>query len=230
VTAPDPIAAPASIDEALARTLRHEVGDFLQKVYASVAILQSRLAPGADMERDVLARLRKRAESCRDLIDHIQDFLCPMELAPVAVNLQDVVAEAATDARHRFPHMELGVDAAEPVAITADPTRLVQVIGFLLNNACESARQRASVAVSKLDSGVTIEVSDDGPGMNREQLGRLFEPFQTTRAGHAGLGLTLARKIVALHNGKITAENRPGGGFRVRVDLPQDPPTHAALG
>jgi len=229
VTRQDPVSGRAYLDEALARTLRHEVGDFLQKVYATVAILQTRLAPDAQLERDLLARLRQRAENCRDLIDRIQDFLCPMEVAPAAVNLQDIVADAAADARRRFPHIEIAVDAPEAVPFTADPTRLAQFTSDLLTNACEAARQRATVTVSKVDSRAAIEISDDGPGVTADRLGRLFEPFRTTRAGHAGLGLALARKIIALHGGKIAAENPSGGGFRVRVELPtmiRDTPRH----
>src|SRR5262249_61520139 len=76
-----------SLPEKLARTLRHEVGDFLQKLYASVAILQSRLPPEWDLERDILARLHHRAEQCKELLDAVQDFLCPIYLNPQRIDL-----------------------------------------------------------------------------------------------------------------------------------------------
>ena len=64
-------------------------------------------------------------------------------------------------------------------------------------------------------------VADHGPGVPADLTSRLFSPFFTTRAGHAGLGLALARKVVLLHGGRITADNLPEGGFRATVILPR---------
>ena len=64
-------------------------------------------------------------------------------------------------------------------------------------------------------------IRDDGPGVATEMSHLLFSPFFSTRPGHAGLGLALARKWIVLNGGKITAGNLPQGGFEVHVSLPQ---------
>src|SRR5579859_1789913 len=73
--------------EILARTLRHEVGDLLQTVYAAVAILRRRLAPEATLERRVLADLRSRAEGCKRLLDVMSDLVGSIELSIEQVDL-----------------------------------------------------------------------------------------------------------------------------------------------
>ena len=65
-----------------------------------------------------------------------------------------------------------------------------------------------------------IAVEDNGPGFQREVLGQAFDPYVTTKARGTGLGLAIVRKIVEEHGGHGEADNRAGGGARVRVDLP----------
>src|SRR3974390_1456295 len=80
-----------SLPEALVRTLRHELGDFLQKIYATVAILKTRLPATCEMEHGLLMRLRARAEDCKDVLDAAHDYVCavipeyqPADLAELA--------------------------------------------------------------------------------------------------------------------------------------------------
>ncbi len=65
-----------------------------------------------------------------------------------------------------------------------------------------------------------ITVSDNGPGFQRELLARVFDPYVTSKPKGTGLGLAIVKKIVEEHGGHIDADNRPGGGARVRVVLP----------
>lgn len=213
---------PQNLSEALARTLRHEIGDFLQKVYASVAILQNRLPAAATQERDVLTRLRKRAETCKDLVDAIQDYLCPLSLAYETVDLAEVASREAAKAGQRFPHLTMVVEAVGPALAEVDPERVAQVAAALLTNAGEAARGQVSFRTAVVDQGgaVAWTVTDDGPGLAPELTGQLFNPFFTTRTGHAGLGLAIARKLVLLHGGRITAGNLPQQGFAATVILP----------
>ena len=63
-------------------------------------------------------------------------------------------------------------------------------------------------------------IGDDGPGANAEQLSWLTEPFATTHFAQFGLGIALARRVVELHGGELTAGNLAEGGFRVVLTLP----------
>lgn len=230
--------APSFSPEDLARTLRHEIGDFLQKVYAVVAILQDRLPAGLDQERDILRSLRHRAEQCKNLVDAMQDFLCPITLDIQPVDLAQVLAALISAARESYPRLQVVADLPGPVPVAADPERLFEVGKLLIENACAAARERVTVkAVADQASGrAEWTVTDDGPGVAPELLSRLFIPFFTTRQGHAGLGLALAQKIIHLNKGQISAANLPESGFRVKVNLatvvsvPSDAPSPRHFG
>lgn len=208
--------------EELARTLRHEIGDFLQKVYAVVAILQDRLPEELSQERDLLTGLRRRAEQCRHLVDDVQDFLCPLHLEPQAFDLATLVAGLVQEVQAEYLRLQVQMEPSPSAPVRADLLRITQVSHALLSNACAFARRqvRAQVGVDPAAAQVVWTVSDDGPGISADFVPRLFTPFRSTRSGHVGLGLALARKIIEGHSGQISAANLPEGGFRMRVVLP----------
>jgi signal transduction histidine kinase len=215
-----------SLPEALARTLRHEFGDFLHTVYVTVALLQRRLPADATAERGMLTHLRDRAESCKHLLDAVQDFLCPLSLTYATVDLVQLLPPWLEGAAQRHPTLKVQAVLPAKLEIEADAERLLQVGDVLLENACAAARRQVCVCLEKQAGGeeAAWTITDDGPGITAAQRDQLFKPFFSTRPGHAGLGLALARKLVHLHGGRITAENRPTEGFCVQVFLPSKAP------
>jgi signal transduction histidine kinase len=212
----------ASLEQRLTRTLRHEMGDFLQKLYATVAILQYRLPADMPEERDLLARLRARAEGCRALFDTVQDFVGPIGLACSPVDLSQVAAELVTAARPRYPALQIEATASEPALVSADPERARQVGSIILANACEAANSQVvfHTRTNPTKDGVEWTVTDDGAGLSPALPGLLFEPFCTTRPGHAGLGLAFAQKLLRLHGGTISVRDNAPVGFSVTACFP----------
>jgi signal transduction histidine kinase len=200
------------------------LGDFLQKVYASVAILENRIPQDWRTEREVLSRLRERAETCRKLLDNVQDFLCPLTLNPQPVDLATLAAGLIEAFCRRFPHLRLTAQTDQAAWIKADPDRMAQVGESLLANACEAARSQVTFATNAdpLSGNVNWSISDDGPGISPERIPQLFRPFCSARPGHVGLGLALAQKLVLLHGGRINVVNLPQGGCRSEVWIPAD--------
>ena len=101
-----------------------------------------------------------------------------------------------------------------PVYVSADKTRLYQVIANLLNNAIKFTKEGTiSIEVEdKENSQVTISVKDTGAGISPEIASRLFTKFVTTSDAGTGLGLYLSKSIVDAHGGKMWAQNNPGKG------------------
>ncbi len=219
---------PRSLPEAVARILRHEVGDLLQTVYATAAILQERLPPEWELERRIVGDLRSRGEACRNLLDTVHDLVCPLILASDPVDLVDLASTLVAMASARNPKLEVRAEAERTPVISGDTKRIGQVGNLLMTNACQNAQHQI---VFRTTPGPGPEeaqwvLTDDGPGLPAEQLERLAAPFATTRHGPPTLGLALAYRLVVLHGGRFTAENLPGGGFRAGAVFPVTPPVH----
>ena len=205
----------------VARTLRHEVGDLLQTIYSAIAILRSRLPDGAAAERRLLTELHTQAETCKYKLDAIQDLTCPLTLHQGPTNLSDVAAGLAARLGPRFPQIRLNIEAPRSLPVVADGQRLGQIGHLLLVNACQAAQREVTMRLGPAaGGGVEWAVADDGFGVNEEQMSWLTAPFSTTHFAQFGLGLALARRVVELHGGRISAGNRPEGGFRVVLTLP----------
>ena len=211
-----------SLPEALARTLRHEVGDLLQTIYAAVAILQKRLPADATLERRVLVDLRNRAEGCKHLLDNVSDLVSPLSVSLEEVDLAHLAANLVAAAAGRYPNLEIQAASSLPVAVPADEKRIAQVGDILLTHACGSASRRVSYQTrfASADAEAEWSVVDDRPLDGNEQLEQLFSPLDMNRHATTGIGLALAKRLVLLHGGQIAAE-RSEGNFCVRVRLPR---------
>jgi CheY-like chemotaxis protein len=174
-----------------------------------------------------------------DLLDAARLAREKVELRKTTTTLQNVVTEALEIARElvevRGHTVALSVPDT-PICLEADPTRLAQVVANLLNNAAKYTPHGGRIAVTAAaDRGEAVVcIRDSGIGISPETLTRIFEPFaqgERTLArsdGGLGIGLTLARMLVQLHDGTLTAASGgPGHGseFVMRVPLGAPAPT-----
>jgi signal transduction histidine kinase len=210
------------LPEAVTRTVRHEVGDLLQSLYATVTLLQQRLPAGADLEQRLLADLRSRAERCRELLDTVLDLVLPPSLAEESVDLAALTTTLVRDATGQYPHLELWADLAPVSPVQGDSVRLKQVGRFLLLHACRNARQRVVVRLGPAPTPeeVAWEFCDDGPPLSAAQLERLFVPFATAREGLVQVGVAFAGQIVTRHGGRVSAQNLGDTGVQLLALLP----------
>jgi signal transduction histidine kinase len=111
--------------------------------------------------------------------------------------------------------------------LLADTVQVQQVLLNLILNACEAMSSTADGDRALLlratmtgASGVRFSIRDHGSGIPPALIERLFEPFVTTKAEGLGLGLSIARSIVAAHGGRIWAENNVDGGATIYFELP----------
>jgi signal transduction histidine kinase len=111
---------------------------------------------------------------------------------------------------------------AEGLVLEADEALLDQALINVLRNAAAAALDHPEpqvwLAARRSDRGrPLIEISDNGAGLDEELGEKIFLPFFTTKADGSGIGLALARQIMLMHQGAITAGPRPGGGARFRL-------------
>ncbi len=132
------------------------------------------------------------------------------------------------DAARRAIELDLQVTRDMP-PVSGDRVQLQQVVLNLILNAMEAMAEspatgrRVLLRMNREDSGVQITVTDAGPGIDSAVLPRIFESFFTTKKEGMGLGLSIARSIIEAHEGRIWAENSPGGGAVFRILLPTEP-------
>ncbi len=118
-------------------------------------------------------------------------------------------------------------DNPGPFSFRCRPFGLKRAIRNLVENAIQYGGE-VTVKLSQTDTGMRIDIDDNGPGIPEEDFERVFEPFvrmeqsRSRDTGGIGLGLAIARTIVRSHGGDITLNNRPQGGLTVSVNLPSD--------
>jgi signal transduction histidine kinase/CheY-like chemotaxis protein len=221
-------------DEFLA-TLAHELRNPLAPIRNAVQILQAKATSDADViwSRDVIERqVGQMARLLDDLLDVSRISRNRFELHRARVTLAAVLDDAVETSR---PLIEAGghelVVALEelPVYLDADPVRLAQVFANLLNNAAKYTPDPGCIRLAARRDGphVIVSVSDTGIGIAPEMLTQVFEMFsqvesaQTRSRGGLGIGLSLARRVVEMHGGRIEARSEgPGKGSEFAVWLP----------
>jgi signal transduction histidine kinase len=117
----------------------------------------------------------------------------------------------------------------QPLAVHADPEQLHQVLLNLLLNAFDAIGHQGQVMLRiAQDAGfAVITVADSGPGIPQAVRDRLFEPFVSTKESGTGLGLTICRRIVEDHGGRIEAADSGSGGAIFTIKLPMNGSTDA---
>ncbi len=114
----------------------------------------------------------------------------------------------------------------EPVVVPARPVALKRALTNLVVNGFSYGGSVHATLLKPEGGVVTVHFDDDGPGIPREELERVFQPFhrlemsRNRETGGVGLGLSIARDILRAHGGDVTLDNRPGGGLRATVSLP----------
>jgi signal transduction histidine kinase/DNA-binding response OmpR family regulator len=221
-------------------TLAHELRNPLAPIRNGLHLLRRAGHDEARRERvqDIVDRqVDQLVHLVDDLLDVARITRGHIELKRAWIDLGDVMRCAVETSRplleaagHRF---ELAL-TAQPLALYADPVRLTQVLGNLLNNAAKYTPSGGTVALSAESDGVDalVVVADNGIGIAPGQLEAVFDMFAQVgggaqQIGHGGLGigLSLARSLVHLHGGEIRAQSGgPDRGSRFTIRLPLAPP------
>ena len=225
--------------------LAHELRNPLAPIRMAMRTLRGPAQRDPDVRRatEVIERQSQHlARLLDDLLDAARLAREKIELRRTATTLQSVVTEALEATRELIDtrgHTVTVSLLATPVWLDADPTRLAQVVGNLLNNAAKYTPPGGRIAVDgETDGGeAVLRVRDTGIGIPPETLTRIFDLFaQGDRAlthveGGLGIGLTLARMLVQLHGGTLTAASAgTGRGSEFVVRLPLGAPAATEAG
>jgi signal transduction histidine kinase len=223
--------------------LAHELRNPLAPIRNAVEIL--RLMPdNAEAVTSATSLMDRQIAQMVRLVDDLLDVSRisrgKIELRRARVDLGATINEVVETIRPQADALDQDLIVSlpdEPIHIDVDPTRLSQVVGNLLHNACKFTPEggRISLSVKREDDHALVCVTDTGMGIHVDQLPRIFDLFvqgdtslERAQSG-LGIGLTLVKQLVEMHGGTIEAHsegNGKGAQFIARFPLPRDTIEH----
>jgi signal transduction histidine kinase len=203
----------------------HEIKNPLNAISLHLDLLRTRaeISDGElTREIDVLSKEVRRLDR---VVKTFLDFSRPVEVRFAEVDLGALATEVAhlMTPQARLAGIEVQCDVPiEPALMRGDEDMLKQAVLNLVNNAMEALRTggRLRLSVGRMENSVTLEVSDDGPGIPAEVRDKVFQLYFTTKEKGSGIGLAMTYRAVQLHNGTVDFVSEISHGTTFRFQFP----------
>ena len=220
----------------LAAGLAHEIKNPLGGIKGAAQLLEQELPEEGGL-RDYTRVMIKEVRRVNRIVEELLELASPRKIKLDRVNLHKTIGDIMTLQKRAASGKNIAFrqqfDPSIP-PILGDEALLTQLFLNLIKNAVEAVAEEGTVQVTsrvvsdysmtqnweRRSRMVALEVSDDGPGMDKEQMEHLFTPFYTTKAKGTGLGLAICQKIVLEHRGMIKVESERSRGTTFTVMLP----------
>ena len=211
----------------LATGLAHEIRNPLAGIAGVIEIVGRDLpatSPARPVVKDVRQEIARINQIVTDLLRTARPHPPRVRKSDLNTTVEHAVMLGRQQALAKSVAIELKKDPALP-EVDHDSDQIHQVLLNLLLNALQAIDKDGKIAVTIRQQGKTavIEVADNGRGIAPEHLPNIFRPFYTTKGEGTGLGLSLARRIVEEHHGRIDVTSTPGKGSSFAVVLPLQP-------
>jgi PAS domain S-box-containing protein len=216
----------------LASSIAHEINQPLAAIIASSNACRRWLkAQNLSRAKDSLERVIADADRASEVIKRVRSLTSNTVPDHLEVNLnmavREVLALMRGDLQARQVSLEVGLNDEIPL-VSGDKVQLQQVVLNLVMNAIDAMapmtdrRRVLSITSQHGDSGAAlVTVQDCGPGIESENVERIFQPFFTTKPGGMGMGLSISRSIVEAHGGRLWASHAPPSGTAFHFSLPE---------
>jgi signal transduction histidine kinase len=219
----------------LSASIAHELNQPLTAIRSNVEAAELMLnsaSPDLHEIKDVLADIRKDDERAGEVLRRLRGLLKKTSFEPQDIDLNEAVSEVFgfVSPLSSIRGVTVScVSAPQSLRVRADRVQVQQVILNLIVNGIDALaakpaglRRITGRIRQRNERFAEVSIVDSGPGIPSDQLGRVFEPFFTTKdqGMGMGMGLSIARRIVEAHGGRIWVENRIDGGAVFRLTLP----------
>ena len=218
----------------------HDLKNPLSVIYAYAGVIAERAGDNSRLVRIA----RRISTSTNQMLNIVSDLLDTTALEsgrlrfePVKANLSEVIVDVVE--RYQLAaaerEVELRYRTEEDLEATVDLEKITRVVENLLSNAIRYSGDGSTVEVRlellgpQSDQRVRLAVTDDGPGLSAEQISKIFDRFERLAAKHGveersvGLGLSIVKQFVEMHQGKVWVDSTPGEGSTFFVELPAIP-------
>src|SRR5580704_17923075 len=213
----------------MAAQIAHEVRNPLSSIGLNAELLGDELAPGADEARRLIASIIGEVDRLAEITETYLRFARLPRPNLEGEDLGGLVASVVAMARGEIVQEGITLDvdiAPELPELPADEAQLRQALINLVRSAREALvsapikRLGISVAHDRASGRLLVRVSDSGAGIDQRDLGKIFDPFFSTKAQGTGLGLALVQQIVVDHGGRIDVDSVPGRGTVFTLAFP----------
>jgi two-component system sensor histidine kinase FlrB len=197
---------------------------------ATALLYASHLCDGqinADTAKEFADRLRKQLLDLEKLSQDMLRFISNKPNKTVLVNATQIIEDAQASIQFLFEAKQVNLSVTATNInqgnLLVEPKAISNAIVAILENALavSKANETVSLMATSDQQMLTITISDQGPGISKEILNSLFEPFATTSANGTGLGLSIAKNTIETHRGSISAESSKNGAV-FKINLPYD--------
>jgi PAS domain S-box-containing protein len=210
----------------LSAGIAHEIRNPLSSIKMSLQILTKRINPeGNDLKRFKIAE--KEVDHLEMLVNNILAFAKPVEPKKAPADLSKVLEQAIALAEKGITDKKIDVQTefADIPPVAVDAAMMADAFLNVIRNAVEASKEYGKIKVSlryayETNQSVVVEIKDDGGGIDAEDMPHIFNPFFTRKNYGTGLGLSLVKKIVDIHQGVIDIFSKKNEGTKVFIILP----------
>jgi PAS domain S-box-containing protein len=210
----------------LSAGIAHEIRNPLSSIKMSLQILAKRMSPeGNDLKRFKIAE--KEVDHLEMLVNNILAFAKPVEPKKAQADLSKVLEQAIAMSEKEITDkkIELRTEFSDVPPVSVDAAMMADAFLNVIRNAVEASKEYGKIKVSlryayETSQSVVVEIKDDGDGIDAEDMPHIFNPFFTRKNYGTGLGLSLVKKIIDIHQGMIDIFSKKNEGTKVLIVLP----------
>jgi PAS domain S-box-containing protein len=205
----------------LAGSIGHDLRNPLGVISNSVFYLNMKLKDKDEKVKKHLALLKKEIERSDNMLSDLLDFSRVKLLNITETNVNTLIKETIEETKiPEYIDLEMDLDEKIP-QIPLDPDKMQRVFQNMIFNAIQAMSEKGKLHIktSSNDDFTEISFSDNGQGIIKENLKKIFEPLVTTRAKGIGLGLAIVKNIIDSHKGKIDVKSEVGKGTTFTIKL-----------
>lgn len=213
----------AAIGE-IAAGISHELNNPIGIICGFADLLMNK-TDFTEEDREIVNDIYSEAQRCKKLLKELLDFARTPEPCFIETDLMTIVDETLNLFKNQEKYRDIKLlyfKTGEEAKVFIDPFQIKQTLINLLLNSCDAVNYNGNIQlmVDATDNNVRIFLRDNGKGIKKENLDKIFTPFFTTKTDGIGLGLAICRDIVEKHHGVINVNSEPGNGTEFIITLP----------